>query len=264
MKHTVKLLVFLLIANILTFMAFPGFAATSGEKNALRTANSYLSFMGFSYTGLISQLEVEGYTHSEAVYAADNCGADWNANALRTAKSYLSFMGFSYTRLIEQLEHDGYTHNEAVYAADVCFERVATQTSTPTPTTKPTPTPTATSVFFSGDFSQYSFQELKDLQSAMNKALWASNGWQKVTVPAGVYIVGEDIPAGHWTISETNDSYFRVYKSMKDGDLTGLMYYSDLNEPVNIKLYDGNYVEIRDYSIIFTPYTSGLGFIFTE
>ena len=62
-------------------------SATTGEKNALKKAQSYLSFSAFSYNGLIGQLEYEQYSHDEAVYAADNCGADWNEQAVAKAKS---------------------------------------------------------------------------------------------------------------------------------------------------------------------------------
>lgn len=264
MKQIFRILTCLLVVLLLTCCLSISIAETVGEKNALRTAKSYLSYTGFSYSGLISQLEFEGYTHDEAVYAADHCGADWKANALITAKAYLSYTGFSYVSLINQLEFEGYTHEEAVYAADICFERTSTP---PDSTSKSTPAPTLTTTTpaissFSGDFSHYSFNELIALQSALNSALWASDGWQKVTVPAGVYVVGEDIPAGHWTIAETENSYFRVYKNMYNGDLTGLLYYSDLDGAENIKLYDGNYIEIRYHSVVFTPYSSGLGFVF--
>lgn len=94
---------------------------SSGEKNALRAAENYLSVMPFSYTGLIEQLEFEGYSHSEAVYAADNCGADWYEQAVKAAKNYLEIMAFSRTRLIEQLEYEGYTHDQAVYGADKAY-----------------------------------------------------------------------------------------------------------------------------------------------
>lgn len=89
-------------------------------KNALKSANSYLNYTAFSYTGLIGQLEYEGYTTEEATYAADNCGADWFEQALRSAKQYLGYSAFSYTGLIGQLEYDGYTTEEATYGADNC------------------------------------------------------------------------------------------------------------------------------------------------
>ena len=95
-------------------------SATIGESNALKRAKEYLRFTAFSYSGLIDQLEYEKYSHTEAVYGADNCGADWNEQALKKANSYLSFTAFSYKGLIEQLEYEGFTHKEAEYGADNC------------------------------------------------------------------------------------------------------------------------------------------------
>ena len=94
--------------------------ASIGEKNALKSAKSYLAFTAFSYKGLIGQLEYEGYSNSEATYAADNCGANWKEQALKNAISYLNYTAFSYKGLISQLEYEKYTHEEAVYGADNC------------------------------------------------------------------------------------------------------------------------------------------------
>jgi hypothetical protein len=91
--------------------------ATTGERNALSKAKEYLAFMAFSYSGLIDQLEYEGFTYSEAVYGADNCGADWYEQASLKAADYLDFMAFSRDSLIEQLEYEGFTHEQAVYGA---------------------------------------------------------------------------------------------------------------------------------------------------
>lgn len=93
-------------------------APTTGERNALKSANQYLKVMPFSYTGLIDQLEYEKYSHEEAVYAADNCGVDWNEQAAKSAKKYLDLMSFSRGGLIDQLEYEGYTHEQAVYGAE--------------------------------------------------------------------------------------------------------------------------------------------------
>lgn len=92
--------------------------ATLGEINALRAAKNYLNTMPFSYSGLIEQLEFEGYTTSEATYAANNCGANWNEQAAKAAKNYLRLMPFSREELIDQLEFEGYTHSQAVYGAE--------------------------------------------------------------------------------------------------------------------------------------------------
>lgn len=91
---------------------------TAGQRNALNQAKSYLEWSAFSYEGLIGQLEYEKYSHEEAVFAADNCGADWNEQAVKQAKSYLEFSSFSKEGLIEQLEYEGFTHEQAVYGAE--------------------------------------------------------------------------------------------------------------------------------------------------
>lgn len=93
---------------------------TIGMKNALKSARQYIDIMAFSYEGLIDQLEYDKYSHEEAIYAADNCGADWDKQALKSAKNYLSVMAFSYDGLIGQLEYDKFTSDQSKYAADNC------------------------------------------------------------------------------------------------------------------------------------------------
>lgn len=84
-------------------------------RNALKSANSYLNAMPFSYLGLIDQLEYENYPHDAAVYAADNCGADWNEQAAKSAKQYLNTMSFSHSGLVEQLIYEKFTREQAEY-----------------------------------------------------------------------------------------------------------------------------------------------------
>lgn len=66
-------------------LAFEGYsteAATSAveslevdwNEQAVKSAESYLSFMSFSRSGLISQLQFEGFTREQAEYAADAVG----------------------------------------------------------------------------------------------------------------------------------------------------------------------------------------------
>lgn len=93
---------------------------TRGQKNALQSAKDYLDISSFSYQGLIEQLEYEKYSHEDSVYAADNCGADWNEQAVKTAKSYLDTSSFSESGLIEQLEYEKFTHDQAVYGVNNC------------------------------------------------------------------------------------------------------------------------------------------------
>ena len=98
----------------------PSESMTTGQRNALASADTYLRFMNFSYSGLVKQLEFEGFTTEEATFAADHCGADWMEQAKGSALSYLNVSAFSYTGLIDQLEFEGYTTEEATYGADQC------------------------------------------------------------------------------------------------------------------------------------------------
>lgn len=93
----------------------------TGNSGALSRAQSYLRSSAFSYEGLIDQLEYEGFSTSEATYAAKNCGANWNEQAVKCAKSYLkSSGGFSYEGLLDQLEYEGFTSSQAKYGVDHC------------------------------------------------------------------------------------------------------------------------------------------------
>lgn len=99
---------------------------TLGQKNAIASAESYLSFMGFSRHGLIIQLSSEygdGYTVEEAEFAVqyleDNGLVDWKEQATRSANSYLQTMSFSREGLKEQLTSEygeGFTEEETEYA----------------------------------------------------------------------------------------------------------------------------------------------------
>ena len=95
-------------------------AASVSQQNALESAASYLNYSHFSYTGLIDQLEFEGFSTEDATWAVDRCGADWNAQALGQAGDYLDYSAFSYTGLIDQLEFEGFTTEQATYAVDSC------------------------------------------------------------------------------------------------------------------------------------------------
>lgn len=125
------------------------------------------------------------------------------------------------------------------------------------------------------DLSKLSFQELTDLKDRINLAIWNSQEWQEVTVPQGVWKVGEDIPAGHWTIkavgnftsieigtalNEANksidiwntDSYFveHVYNQS---------YFAfDENQhktEIDFNLKNGMYVVIDNGTSVFSPYS---------
>lgn len=89
------------------------------KKEALELAKSYIEASTFSKSGLIKQLEYEGYTKKEATYAANRCGADWNEEAIEFAlkhtpcskeslESYLSCFGFTSSQIKFALKEIGY------------------------------------------------------------------------------------------------------------------------------------------------------------
>jgi hypothetical protein len=101
--------------------------ADTGQREALESAKSYLSYGHFSRAGLIHQLESpygEDFSHAEAVWGVNHAHANWNAEAVEAAKSYLSYGHFSRAGLIHQLESpygEKFTHAQAVYGLSVAY-----------------------------------------------------------------------------------------------------------------------------------------------
>lgn len=109
------------------------------------------------------------------------------------------------------------------------------------------------------DLSGMSFDELMELRAQVDAALWASDGWTEATVPQGVYNVGEDIPAGRWTIKANASLWVFIYNG--ESEYCDSMYWLDSSDPqVNLVLKEGQRIEING-TVTFTPYTSAaLGF----
>lgn len=91
---------------------------TVSQGNALDQASSYLSYTAFSRTGLIDQLEYEGYTNDDATFAVDHVTVDWMVQAEKKAASYLDYTSFSRSGLIDQLEYEGFTSEQAEHGVD--------------------------------------------------------------------------------------------------------------------------------------------------
>lgn len=129
------------------------------------------------------------------------------------------------------------------------------------------------------DISGLSFDELLALKQEINLALWASDEWQEVTVPAGVYEIGRDIPAGKWTIRPVDGDTASLYLgSALDESKTAIssaafMAYEQITSPtdsyhkinniefVSWELTEGTYLVINSSAVIFTPFAGlDLGF----
>lgn len=91
---------------------------TVSQQNAIKKAKSYLDFAGFSRDGLVEQLEFEQFTNADAVYGADNAGADWYVEVEQKASTYIEFSSFSRQGLIDQLIFDKFTQAQAAHGAD--------------------------------------------------------------------------------------------------------------------------------------------------
>jgi len=131
------------------------------------------------------------------------------------------------------------------------------------------------------DLSGLSFDELIQLKSKLNIAIWNCQEWQEVTVPPGVWEVGKDIPEGHWSIRPEKNCgpSYAIYSSgiEKDGHdvmIMGADYIMECICDPGAEFYDPTYKQTTDFdmktgyyirldcTMIFTPYTGkpDLGF----
>lgn len=88
------------------------------QTNAVRKAENYLDFSAFSRSGLIAQLEYEGFSNADATYAVDTVRVDWNEQAAKKAASYLEFSAFSRQGLLDQLLYEGFTPAQAEHGVN--------------------------------------------------------------------------------------------------------------------------------------------------
>lgn len=100
----------------------PENSETVSQQQAVSAARDYLRFTAFSRSGLIDQLEFEGYSTEDATYAVDHVGADWFEQAALSAEQYLQFSAFSKSGLIDQLLFEGFTEEEAAYGVEQVYD----------------------------------------------------------------------------------------------------------------------------------------------
>ena len=131
------------------------------------------------------------------------------------------------------------------------------------------------------DLSGMTYDELVALKDKINLSMWNSQEWQEVEIPKGVWVVGQDIPAGKWTIKaasgitasvywgETLDeagtsiSYkSRVYESEYLISQTYRYYEKGDATEVAWELKEGQYFIVDSGIALFTPYSGkpSLGF----
>ena len=72
------------------------------------------------------------------------------------------------------------------------------------------------------DLSGMSLADLVKLQEQVTMAMWKTEEWQEVTVPAGLYTVGVEIPAGKQTITATPNASMEQVEIGSKLDDTGM------------------------------------------
>lgn len=130
------------------------------------------------------------------------------------------------------------------------------------------------------DLKAMSWQELLDLKAAITLELLSRDEWQEVEVPEGVYTVGEDIPAGKWTIRCKTGRFSRIEwgefldESGQGISFSGVIasdsvynpssrsYKEDERTEYTIEVKNGYHIVIEYGPATFQPYTGApdLGF----
>ena len=130
------------------------------------------------------------------------------------------------------------------------------------------------------NLSGMNYDELVALKDQIDLAIWNSAEWQEVSVPQGTYKIGEDIPAGHWTVKAASGSvctvtYCDTVDEFGNADWHGEMdvealvaedtsVYDEANDlaQVDFDMKEGWYVVIEMGGVVFTPYSGkpSLGF----
>ena len=119
-------------------------------------------------------------------------------------------------------------------------------------------------------YEGYTFEQLQTEYLAILQAMWKTDAWQQVEVPAGVYEVGVELPAGEWTLS--NDRWFLVVVGTKlDATKTEvdrnnvkaheLVKIEDYKNGWTVELMPGDFVELSK-AVFFSVPAKGQGFTF--
>lgn len=110
------------------------------------------------------------------------------------------------------------------------------------------------------DLNEYDQDQLIALRNRINAELLKRGITKKVVVPVGVYIVGEDIPAGSYSIYTASKDWFSGFR-VEDPNGDFYMYESITEDSFigKVVLKDGYIVEIEYDPVTFYPY-QGLGF----
>ena len=114
----------LLLCGLMYIKGFaqdPNQGLTPRQISARQNAVTLLGYdKPYSRTGLIEELEMQGYLAEDAAVAVDDINVSWGNQAKNMAKNYIRLDAFSKAGLINQLEKEGFNHEEASYGVNNC------------------------------------------------------------------------------------------------------------------------------------------------
>ncbi len=91
------------------------------DVKAIESAKKHLKYSSYSEKKLVEALVDEGFTEIRAKYAANSCGADWDAEALECAQSYMKYSYYTKSKLMEGLLDEGFTESQVQKAINSLF-----------------------------------------------------------------------------------------------------------------------------------------------
>jgi hypothetical protein len=140
------------------------------------------------------------------------------------------------------------------------------------------------SAFAEIDLSKMSTKKLQKLRDKIDAELESREKTNPVTVPVGVWVVGEDIPLGHWQITVANNAPYGwasvtycgkldvTGKKPKIGGPDNFYYAEQIKQPgsdasvqlesLDLDLQEKGYIIVKYGDVIFTPFKGkkNLGF----
>ena len=103
------------------------------------------------------------------------------------------------------------------------------------------------------DLSGLTYEQLIALQHYITAEITGRPEWKELTIPAGEWVVGVDIPAGEYSISPVGDgAHLRIYDKNGSAVRTGGIH-EESDSIGKIRLREDYKVVISDGQLLFAP-----------